>query len=298
MSPPDPRWPSPAPFTPHFRPPPGYGESARQPPAAAPPLSHGYPQHPHQPPEQAHYAQHAGHAPSPPHHAQAAYPHAPYPQAAHPHAAYPQTAYPQATPQYAGPAMQRKGRGIGTLIAVLAVVVVVIGSALGVGAFLLYGPTAKLSDDVDQSAALQQNVQALMTAVRTGDPKKVEDPLLALAILPDRAGLWFRETFGPELGQRLQQEWERDVFAQLPALIKPFKEANANGQTEIRVRRVTSIQPGTDKFEQNVLRARKQKRALYVVTLVHPGQQYGDSVYYFALVDGRFGYVGHMVSAW
>jgi hypothetical protein len=294
MSPHDPRWPSPTPFTPRFRPPPGYQPAAQLPATvgAASPHLHGHQQH-------AAYAS-SPYASSP--YAQASHP-APTPQ---PHAHH--TPAPQYQPQYTpspyahgAPQLEpprKKGLGVGAIVAILAVVFVVLGGGLGVGAFLLYGPTAGLSDDVDQSAALRDKVQALATAVRSGDAKKVEDPLLALAILPDRAGLWFKDTFGPELGQRLQEEWERDVFRQLPSLITPFKDANKNGQTEIKIRRITSIQPGTDKFEQNLLRARKQRRALYVVTMAHPGQQYGENVYYFAIVDGRFGYVGHMVSAW
>ena len=145
----------------------------------------------------------------------------------------------------------------------------------------------------DQSKVLKERVQLLMTGAQTGDPKQVETPLLDLAILPDHAGPWFVDTYGPVLGKSLYEEWEGDVFKDLPSLLRPVVEARNRGRTQIKVTRLTSAASASEATDKGVLRNQKKPRALYIVEFVTPGGTTATKdLYYFAIVNGRFGYVG------
>jgi hypothetical protein len=192
---------------------------------------------------------------------------------------------------------RKAGGGSGKLIAIILAAFVVVGGG-GAAAVFFLGGGSSLSDDVDQSAALKAQVQALQAAVKTKDTKQVEVPLLNLAMMPDKAKAWFIETFGPQLGKECYEEWERAVFRDLPELIVPFRDSLAKGRTEIRVRRLTGGPTELTPLPASVLRMRKKPRALYYVTFMEPGLDYGDDLYFFAIVDGKFAYLGNMVSAW
>jgi hypothetical protein len=256
---------------PQQQPPQGYG-----PPQQQPPQGYGLPQ---QPPPQ-------GYGP----------PQQP-PQGYGPPQGYaPQPGY---GPPQQGPAAQgapaKKG-GAGKVIAIIAVaLIVLVGGAVGL--FVALGGSS-LDESADQSLVVHERLVALYAAVKTGDPKKVEDPLLDLAILPPKAKVWLEDTYGPALGKKLFDEWESDVFKELPSFVAPFKEAKGKGYTDLKVTRLVKVDPSSDAYEQSVLRLRKKPKALYSAKFVKPGDNWGDTIYYFAVVDGRIGYLGHMVAAW
>jgi hypothetical protein len=150
------------------------------------------------------------------------------------------------------------------------------------------------SDDV-----LRQEVEALRAAIATGQSSLVEEPLLELAILPDHALAWSTETFGPSVGAAVYSEWERDVFKELPALIRPFREGAAQGRTAVRIVRLDGPEPTSSDYVKNMFANMVVKRPLYRVELVSPTDPIlSTDIEYFAVVNGRFGYVGDLVSAW
>lgn len=219
-----------------------------------------------------------------------------YPQGQHPQGQYgPGRGQPYGGPP--GPAAAKSG-GAGKIVAIVIAVLVVLGG--GIAAVAIVADGSSVSDDVDQSAVLQQNVQALMTAVATGDSTKVEEPLLNLVILPASADAWLKDTFGPELGKRLSDQYLSDVFSEMPSMIGPFKDAKSEGRSVIRITRLMGPGKDSDKYELNVLKNRKKLRALYTVSFTRPGNTgYAPAdMYYFAIVDGHFGYLGHMSEAW
>src|SRR5678816_1119723 len=67
----------------------------------------------------------------------------------------------------------------------------------GAGSESSGGSSSSALEEQDMSAALKVKIAALQTAVGTGDSKKVEGPLLDLAILPSKAEVWFKDTYGP-----------------------------------------------------------------------------------------------------
>jgi hypothetical protein len=211
--------------------------------------------------------------------------------------------------------------GAGAIIGIVLGALVLLG---GIGAAVVFfvvsqsedggagGSSARgLSEDADQSAALKVKAEALLSAVRTGDSKKVEGPLLDFAMLPETAKVWFNETFGPTKGPDLYGSWERDVFKELPSLITPFKRANDYGETEIRITRFaspadlaackTSFCERRKASHANILKSMKKPHAIYVVRFAKPGSAQGDGedeVTYFAIVKGQFAYLGELVGLW
>ncbi|MEJ7728592.1 MAG: hypothetical protein WKG00_05205 [Polyangiaceae bacterium] len=200
----------------------------------------------------------------------------------------PQAQRPQAPPP------PRKSR-VGLVVALLVGAFVVLGGAVVLALVLL---STGLSDDEDQSKVLKEHVQRLMTATQTGDPKQVEGPLINLGILPDHARPWFVETYGPVLGKRLYESWETDVFEDLPDMLRPVVEAKSRGRTQTKITRLTTAASASESADKGVLRNQKKPRALYIVEFVTPGGTTATKdLYYFAIVNGRFGYVGQMVAA-
>lgn len=169
--------------------------------------------------------------------------------------------------------------------------------AIGVGAAIFF--LSGLSDDEDQSATLKKNADTLMAGAISGDPAKVRDAVLDLTMAPAQADGWFKETFGPALGKRVFDDWERDVFMKMPELGVSFATPGKQGYTDLKITRLTAARTDSSNYERNLMKARKVPRSLYKVIFTKKGSEYGDSgVYYFAIVSGRFAFVGNMVPAW
>jgi hypothetical protein len=278
MNPHDPRYPSGFGGNPHAPQQQPYGvgtvqaQAPAQGPYGAPPQAYpqggGYPgANPGQP--QGGYAGQQGYAQGP---------QGPYPQGA-----------PQAQPQ---PSTPKKG-GVGKVIAILAAV-----SVLLVGALIGLSVINSLSDDDDNSEVLRIQAQTILDAVKTDDKERLKEPLIKILIEPNRAHDWFADTYGAARGEKLSEEWNREIFGDLPGLLRPFKEAVDVKKTVVRVDRITRSTPKLDASQQSVLKTQQKPRALYIVTFVQPGEKSSPwDMYYFGIVGGRFGYLGKMYPA-
>jgi hypothetical protein len=142
--------------------------------------------------------------------------------------------------------------------------------------------------------ALEKQITALRDAVKTGDSKQVEGPLLDMGMVPDKAEAWFKSTFGDEKGAVLFKEWEEEIFKNLPKMVRPFKEANKDGKTEIKVIKIEKGSKEGTGLQTAALEAMKKPQPLYTVKLLKPGETAGLSLWSFAFIDGKFRMLGKM----
>jgi hypothetical protein len=156
-------------------------------------------------------------------------------------------------------------------------------------------PAAAAPRDDGSPAELTKRMEATMSAVSSRDADAVQTAILGMAMTPEDATRWFQKTFGPELGAKLAKDWEAEVFANLPKLVRPFKEAGAEGRTEVKVIKISSA---TDEnatgLQKAAMAAMKAPVALYTVKLVKPGSTSGSSLWSFAYVDGSYVFLGEM----
>lgn len=166
-------------------------------------------------------------------------------------------------------------------------------------------PTEATSDEkptqpaaqVDQGNAddLKKQIETTMNAVSTRDMDAVQNAILGMAMTPDDAKAWFEKTFGPELGKKLAADWEQEVFANLPKLVRPFKEAGAEGRTEVQVVKIASAtDANATGLQKSALEAMKSPVSLYTVKLLKPGATSGSSMWSFAYIDGSYVFLGEM----
>ncbi|HZO16043.1 MAG TPA: hypothetical protein VFB62_22370 [Polyangiaceae bacterium] len=164
-------------------------------------------------------------------------------------------------------------------------------------------PTEATSDEkpaapqVDQGNAddLKKQIETTMNAVSTRDMDAVQNAILGMAMTPDNAKAWFEKTFGPELGKKLAADWEQEVFANLPKLVRPFKEAGAEGRTEVQVMKIASAtDSNATGLQKSAIEAMKAPVSLYTVKLVKPGATSGSSMWSFAYIDGSYVFLGEM----
>ena len=215
----------------------------------------------------------------------------------------------------------KKGMGAGAIVGIIFGVLVLLGVVCsGVLFFVLHradsssssSSSSSASEDSDQSAALKTKAETLLAAVKTKDKSKVEGPLLEFAAMPETAKAWFDESFDAKSAEDLYGYWDRQVFPNITDLITPFKNASSLGQTEVRVRRFTSVadveacQLTLCKYMEKsnltkLFGAMKKKQALYVVLLEKPGTGPDEDpstdvteVYYFAVIKGSFAYLEHL----
>jgi hypothetical protein len=147
----------------------------------------------------------------------------------------------------------------------------------------------------DGSAAIKKHMEAMLAAVGSGDAEKVEPLLLGMAMTPDDAKTWFSSHFGAELGAKLASEWESEIFANLPKLIRPFKEAHSEGKTEVKVtRHVNAGDASATGLQKAALEKMVKPTALYTVHLVKPGESSGTSLWSFAIEGGQLRLLGKM----
>ncbi|HEY1954156.1 MAG TPA: hypothetical protein VGH28_01050 [Polyangiaceae bacterium] len=216
---------------------------------------------------------------------------------------------------YAPQPPPKKGIGAGAIIAILAGIFALLVVAGGVVAFLVLrsgasstSSSSSSSAEADHSEVLKTKAETLLAAVKTGNAKQVEDPLLDLAMTPETAKAWFTATFEPKAADDLEGYWERQVFPNITELARTFKKANAADQTEVRVTRfanaadVEACQTPFCKYRDNgnlskVFAAMKKPQALYLVSLAKPGSTPGtddEDVFFFAEVKGGFAYLGEL----
>jgi hypothetical protein len=156
-------------------------------------------------------------------------------------------------------------------------------------------PTTPAVDDGDHSADIKLHVEGLMQAIGSKDTEKVEPLLLGMVMTPDDANTWFASTFGPDLGPKVGKEWEEEVFANLPKLIRPFKEALGEGKTEVSVKRITSATDAEATGKQMAALVKMVKPvSLYTVKLMKPGETSGSSLWSFAYVNGSPFFLGEL----
>jgi hypothetical protein len=291
----------------------GYGQPPQQQGYGQPPQQQGYGQPPQQqgygqPPQQQGYGQPPPQGYGPPPQQQG---YGPPPQQGYgppPQQGYgqpPQQGYGQPPPQAYGqpggipapPPRTKKGMGVGAIVGIVLAVLVVLGG-VGTGVVLFLDDESGLADSEDNSLAVKERVETLYAAIRTKDSTKVEPPLLEVAILPLGFKKWSADTFGSPLADRVYEEWERDVFKELPKLVRPFKEAEKEGKTKVIVTRLKGPDKESSNYEKGLFQNMKKKRVLYRVTLCEPKYDFGSEVNYFAVVNGRVGYVGKLVTAW
>jgi hypothetical protein len=152
-------------------------------------------------------------------------------------------------------------------------------------------------DRIDEGNAddLKKNIELAMRAVAARNAQDVETAILGMAMTPDNAKSWFSKTFGPDLGTKLAQGWEEEVFANLPKLVRPFKQAGAEGRTEVQVTKIQSASdPNATGAQKSAIQAMKTPVPLYTVKLVKPGASTGASLWSFAYIDGSYVFLGEM----
>ena len=166
-------------------------------------------------------------------------------------------------------------------------------------------PTEATSDEkptqpaaqVDQGNVdeLKKQIETTMSAIDTKDMDAVQNAILGMAMTPENAKAWFERTFGPELGAKLAAGWEEEVFANLPKLVRPFKQAGAEGRTEVQVVKIASAtDANATGLQKSALEAMKTPVPLYTVKLVKPGATTGSSMWSFAYIDGSYVFLGEM----
>jgi hypothetical protein len=222
--------------------------------------------------------------------------------------------YPQPQPP------PKKGMGAGAIVGILAGVFFLLAIVCSGVLWFFFArsdsssassSSTSVSADSDQSAVLKAKAEALLTAVKTKDKKQVEGPLLEFATLPETAKPWFDATFDAKSADDLYGYWNRQV--NITDLVTPFKNANEAGETEVRVKRFTSMadveacQLTFCKFMEKsnlekLFAAMTKKQALYLVLLEKPGTGPDEDppldvteVYYFAVIKGSFVYLDHML---
>jgi hypothetical protein len=159
-------------------------------------------------------------------------------------------------------------------------------------------PTTPAVDDGDHSAELKKHIEGLMQAIASKDTEKLEPLLLGMVMTPDDANTWFAATFGPELGPKVGKQWEEDVFANLPKLIRPFKAAIGEGKTEVKVVRITGASDANATGAQKAALGKMVKPvSLYTVKLVKPGEDSGTSLWSFAVANGSVFFLGELPAA-
>jgi hypothetical protein len=159
-------------------------------------------------------------------------------------------------------------------------------------------PTIPAVQEAGNADDLRRQMEALLGAVKAKNMDEVEAGVLGMAMTPDDAKPWFERSFGPDVGGRVAKEWEDDVFANLPKLVRPFKQAVEDGRTEVRVVRIASASDANATGAQKAaFAAMKAPVVLYTVKLVEPGKDSGTSLWSFAYIDGGFRFLGEMKAA-
>jgi len=132
----------------------------------------------------------------------------------------------------------------------------------------------------DGKAAVESAAKGMLDAVASGDTDRVKGKLLDLAMTPEDAGKLFGAVYGGDLGAKVAKGWEEEVFAELPKLVRPFKRAGEEGQTEITVQCITSADDAeATGLQKDAIKAMKTKTALYTVKFVKPGEYTVTLVY-------------------
>ena len=85
------------------------------------------------------------------------------------------------------------------------------------------------------------------------------------------------------------------MFANLPKLVRPFKQAGTEGRTEVKAIKIANANDANATgLQKAALSAMKAPVPLYTVKLVKPGETSGTSLWSFAYIDGSYVFLGEM----
>jgi TonB family protein len=139
----------------------------------------------------------------------------------------------------------------------------------------------------DTAEGLQRMLQDLFAAIRGGNEEQVMHLLQSFA-LPN-AKAWFTRVFGPEEGERLATQYERQ-HAPTDSMTRKFYEELARKRTaDLRIERLMNdADSRTAAIEKAVLSVMKEPIALYSAQVVEPGTTGGSTLGYFVYVERGF----------
>ena len=148
----------------------------------------------------------------------------------------------------------------------------------------------------DTMEAFHARIEQLLAAVRSGDDAKAEADAREL-LLPDPKA-WFAHAFGKEHPRLALLAKEYAAKAeQVPSLPMAIRERLRAGQDQVLTERF--VDPSDDLatgYQAIALRAVTKPIGLYSLRLLKPDADSGWHLWSFAHVDGRFRFVGQMLS--
>ncbi len=147
--------------------------------------------------------------------------------------------------------------------------------------------------DAGDPVALKRIFEDVYAATKAGDRAKVSGTIKGL-LLPEPEA-WFKTTFGDEKGAALAAEYAENSKNFETGLSQLLADCLKKNQTDIQVERFDKADaPGATGGQKRAMENMKQLVPLYSVRLVNPGEKYGQHLWSFVFLDGRFHIVGKM----
>lgn len=161
--------------------------------------------------------------------------------------------------------------------------------------FLLVFSSGAQDGEVDPSAQLKAQIEELLRLAEDRSEFGVKQLMVEVSpmVLPD-SGAWFSETFGPEKGRQLDEEY-RVMTQDLDGLVELFFATRQKNRTNVSVTAISRADdPAGTGLQRAALRGMKKQVTLYSVRMVEPGESYGMHLWSFVQIDGKFHIAGKM----
>lgn len=164
-----------------------------------------------------------------------------------------------------------------------------------VSVFLVVFPGEAQDGTDDPSAELKAQIEGLLRLAEDRSEFGMKQLMVAVSpmVLPDSMA-WFSETFGPEKGKLLDEEY-RAMTRDLDGLVELFFATRQENRTNVSVTAISRADdPAGTGLQRAALRGMKKPVTLYSVRMVEPGEPYGMHLWSFVRIDGRFYIAGKM----
>jgi hypothetical protein len=148
----------------------------------------------------------------------------------------------------------------------------------------------------DTPDGLKRLMVEIYSATQNRDNRKADALMKALALPEPDA--WFKNVFGDRKGAKLASEYRVALKTFDTELARLFAKVVREGQSEIHVRKFERApDPQAVGLQNDAMAAMINRRPIYSVRFVKPGERLGQHVYSFVYADGAFRLVGKMQAA-